>query len=273
MNKSIYLWGTEKQTGKTSVARATVTILNGDEFDNFGKYESTLNNEMQYNDHDIPAAALYNAVLLDEAMPKDSRKSYGLIKQVLTSDTCKYNQKFGAITRIPAKRFYFCTSNDDIGDFVQDASERRFYAIKMDKVPEQISFDEIYNVWKEFCIHAEPERDWQQWYNSFEYVDGLATKDMHEVINEIILRRDELFSAALGRTYITPKMVADKLFKNEPTKDQKTAVRSAMEKMFISARSESNTSYYLVNECRYKAAEIAEKSTDKVVDKNDDFPF
>ena len=273
MNKSIYLWGTEKQTGKTSVARAIVTILNGDEFDNFGKYESTLNNEMQYNDHDIPAAALYNAVLLDEAMPKDSRKSYGLIKQVLTSDTCKYNQKFGAITRIPAKRFYFCTSNDDIGDFVQDASERRFYAIKMDKVPEQISFEEIYSIWKEFCIHAEPERDWQQWYNSFEYVDGLATKDMHEVINEIILRRDELFSPALGRTYITPKMVADKLFKNEPTKDQKTAVRSAMEKMFISARSESNTSYYLVNECRYKAAEIAEKLTDKVVDKNDDFPF
>ena len=144
MNKSIYLWGTEKQTGKTSVARPIVTILNGDEFDNFGKYESTLNNEMQYNDHDIPAAALYNAVLLDEAMPKDSRKSYGLIKQVLTSDTCKYNQKFGAITRIPAKRFYFCTSNDDIGDFVQDASERRFYAIKMDKVAEQISVEEIY---------------------------------------------------------------------------------------------------------------------------------
>ena len=277
MNKSIYLWGTTKQTGKTSIARAIVTILNGDVFDNFGKYESTLNNEMQYNDHDIPAAALYNAVLLDEAMPKDSRKSYGLIKQVLTSDVCKYNQKYGAITRIPAKRYYFCTSNDDIGDFVQDASERRFYAIKMDSVPEQISFEEIYNVWKEFCINAEPERNWQIWYNSFSFVDGMATKDMHEVINEIIIKRDDLFMTMSGKPYITSKSVADRIFKNEPTKEQKTAVRSAMENLFGAYRNKSNTSLYSISECRQKANEIAEAIVSNNVDNNDDgdgdFPF
>ena len=274
LNKAIYLWGKEKQTGKTSVARAIVTILNGDIFNNFGKYESTLNNEMQYNDHDIPAAALYNAVLLDEAMPKDSRKSYGLIKQVMTSDVCKYNQKFGAITRIPAKRYYFCTSNDDISDFIQDESERRFYAIKMSNTPKQISFDEIYNIWREFCVNAEPEEDWQRWYNSFDYVAGLATKDTNEVIDEIILKREDIFPTLAGKPYVTSKSVADRIFKNEPTKDQKAAVRSAMEKLFQSCRSESNPSYYSISDCRQRANEIAERFSEIKQSKDDgDFPF
>ena len=58
MNKSIYIWSEEKQTGKTTIARAIVSVLNGEEsMDNAGKYESTLAKEMQYNVHDIPLAA------------------------------------------------------------------------------------------------------------------------------------------------------------------------------------------------------------------------
>lgn len=256
MNKSIYLWGSEKQTGKTTIARAVVTILNGDEFDNFGKYESTLSTEMQYNDHDVPAGALYNAVILDESMPKDASKSYGGIKQMLTSNSCKYNQKYGLIKRIPCKRFYFCTSNEDVIDFVQDMDERRFYAIRMTRKPKQLSFDEIYQIWSDFCINAEPESDWQAWYNSFEYVEGVAMRDMDEAMNEIILRKDEIFATG-SKTYITAKQVANMIYKNEPNTTQKATVRSAMEKMFGECRVPSNMSNYRVIDCWNKATDLS----------------
>ena len=250
LNKNIYLWGTAKGTGKTTVARSIVTILNGDEFGNFGKYESTFNTEMAYNDHDLPLAALYNAVLLDESMPKDTKKSYGSIKRVLTSGTHNYNPKFRQIINIKCKRFYFCTSNEDIADFVQDATERRFFAINVERKPEQISFEEIYQIWFDFCTNAVPEEDWQIWYNSFDFVDGLALKDMNEIKNEIILRKSELFSTLQGAgTYFTIKQLASQLFKNEPTREQKKSVAYAVTEMFSDCKCKSNKALFSKSMC------------------------
>lgn len=255
MNKNIYLWSKAKQTGKTTIARAIVTILNGDKFDNYGKYESTLGTEMSYNAHDLPLAALYNAVLLDEAMPKDTKKSYGSIKRILTSSSCNYNPKFRQVINIKCKRFYFFTSNDDIIDFVQDDSERRFFAINIESKPIQNSFDDIYNLWLQFCINAEPESDWQKWYDSFDFVDGLATKDCNEIKNEIILNQNIYFGIEKG-TYTTVKKIADQLFKNEPTREQKKSVGEAMNELFSTCRLESNKAYYSISMCRQKASSI-----------------
>ena len=270
MNKNIYIWGTAKQTGKTTIARAIVTILNGDKFDHYGKYESTFSTEMAFNDHDLPLAALYNSVLLDEAMPKDTKKSYGSIKRILTSSSCNYNPKFRQVINIKCKRFYFCTSNEDIIDFVQDASERRFFAINMEKKPPQVSFEDIYSLWLQFCTNAQPEDDWQIWYDSFDFVDGLATKDCNEIKNEILLNSDALFNITKG-TYTTVKKIASELFKNEPTREQKKSVGDAMGELFSSCRLESNKSYYSVSMCRQRA----QNDENLIVDENDmnEVPF
>lgn len=279
MNKSIYLWGHEKQTGKTTIARAIVTILNGDKFDNFGRYESSLKAELQYNDHELPLSAYCNAVLLDEAMPKDTSKTYGQMKQALTSNTSRYNQKYKAIKTIPVKRYYFCTSNEPATDFIQDKNERRFYVIEMNKKPKQISFKEIYNIWKDFCINAEPEDDWQEWYNSFDFADGAGTRDMNEVINELILRREEFFPD--GKTYVTPVQIARLIYKNEPSISQKQAVRSAMEEIFNDFRVASNPSNYRTSDCYSKALELynelsfEDRESGKIIEKEveNDLPF
>lgn len=255
LNKDIYIWGSAKQTGKTTIARAIVTILNGDEFDHYGKYESTFSTEMSFNDHDLPLAALYNAVLLDEAMPKDSKKSYGTIKRILTSSSCNYNPKFRQVINIKCKRFYFCTSNDDIIDFIQDDKERRFIAINMENKPEQVSFDDIYSLWLQFCVNATPEDDWQKWYDSFDFVDGLATKDRNEVENEILLNADIIFAPIRG-TYTTVKKVASDLFKNEPTREQKKSVSEAMKILFPGCRLDSNPAYYSISMCRQNLPSI-----------------
>ena len=201
-------------------------------------------------------AAQYNCVILDEAMPKDSRKSYGRVKSMMTSNSCTYNQKFGRIITVEAKRYYIYTSNDDISEFVQDSSERRFIQINMERVPKKTSFENIYDYWKEFAQNCEPEENWQEWYDSFDFVDGLATKDMEEVINEMILQKEAIFGVG-GVTYTTPKQVADKLFKNEPNRGQKASVKSAMEKLFAECRTTSNASYYKMAMCYDIVVELA----------------
>lgn len=274
LNKNIYLWGKSKGTGKTTIARSIITILNGDSFDHFGKYESTFSTEMAYNDHDLPLAALYNAVLLDESMPKDTKKSYGSIKRVLTSNSHNYNPKFRQIINVKCKRFYLLTSNDDITDFVQDTKERRFFSIKIENKPLQLSFDEIYSTWYDFCTNATPEDNWQEWYNSFEYVDGLESKDIQEMKTEIILRRDELFNSMMG-TYLTIKKISGLLYKNEPTREQKKAVTEAMNDMLGDCRSKSNKALFSVALCRERLMELSDAMTDDDTDSEmiKDLPF
>ena len=261
LNKSIYLWGKKKGTGKTTVGRAIITILNGDKWGNYGTYESTLNKEMGYNDHDLPLAALYNCVFLDETVPKDSRKSYGGVKRMLTSNSFNYNPKFRQVLTIPCKRLYIFTSNDDIAEFIQDESERRFVSIEIDRSPYQLTFDEIYDIWKEFAVNCSPEDDWKEWYDSFALVNGLEKLNIDEVKNELFLRKDELFSTINSAgSYFTIKSLANALFKNEPTREQRHSVKSAVVELFHDCKTKSNDALYSKTLCRERLLDIeAEK--------------
>lgn len=239
-NKELYLYGETKQTGKTTFARALATALNADKFDNFGKYESSFAKEMGFNEHDLPLACIYNCTILDEAMPKDSRKSYGPLKSMFTSNSYNYNPKFRQVINVPARRNYICTSNDDIVKFVQDRFERRFYAIKFDKKPKQISFPEIYDIILRFCIHATPLMDWQEWYNSFDFVAGVAEEDKNIVSTEII----NLEGFFEQRTTFTIKQLANALFKNEPTREQYESVKTAINELAPNCTYPSNPYSY-----------------------------
>jgi hypothetical protein len=132
---------------------------------------------------------------------------------------------------------------------VQDEKERRLIAIHSKSKPIQISFEEVYQLWFDFCTNCTPEPNWQKWYRSFELVDGLATKDLTEIKNEILLNYNSIFGVDKG-TYTTVKKVASELFKNEPTREQKKSVGQAMEELFKSARLESNKAYYTISICR-----------------------
>ena len=228
-NKALYFFGSQKQTGKTTLAHAIATVLNADEFNNFGKYESSFAKEMGFNDHDLPLACQWNCVTLDEAMPKDSKKSYGNVKAMFTSKSFNYNPKFRQVVTIPAKRNYILTSNDDIKDFIQDNKERRFYAINFNRKPLQLSFDDIYDIIKDFCINAQPPNDitLQEWYDSFPFFSGVAEKAMEEAMSEILHNYD--YFSFLKDYSVSVKNIADKLYKNEPTREQKKAVEEALE--------------------------------------------
>lgn len=241
LNKSLYIWGEKKKTGKTTFARALATCLNGDVFDNFGKYESNFATENQFNDHDLPRACVYNCIILDEAMPRDTKKSYGTLKTLITSNSVNYNPKFRQVITLPARRNYIFTSNDDIADYVQDESERRFYAIHFENEPKQLSFDKIYEAVKDFVQQCTPreEMSTQKWYDCFGSVDGIQRKEIEALKNEFIIN-----SGYFEGTATTALNVARTFYKGEPNREQRKAVEKAMQEMFGDLVYSSNTLMY-----------------------------
>jgi len=230
LNKSLYLHSQKKKTGKTTIARALASVLNGEQTLIDGtKYESSFNQELQIGNHDLPKASQYNCVILDEAMPKDSRKSYGRVKSMLTSNSCVYNQKYGKIMTVKAERHYLYTSNDDISEFVQDDSERRFIQIKMMQIPQQLSFEKIYSIWLEFAQNCEPEKDWQSWYDSFADVYGIESKDVNFFKDEILSNSSVLNSITANPGYtVTLKFFADLLITGKSTRDERKMLQTAL---------------------------------------------
>lgn len=233
LNKSLYLFSGKKKTGKTTVARAIASVLNGEtSLIDATKYESSFNQELQIGNHDLPMAAQYNCVILDEAMPKDSRKSYGRVKSMMTSNSCTYNQKYGKIITVKTKRYYIYTSNDDISDFVQDSSERRFIQINMERVPQKLSFEKIYDYWKEFAQNCEPEENWQEWYDSFEDVVGIEQKDISGFKDELLSNGAILQAIKNTTSYtITLKFFSDLMIVGKPTRDERKFLKKALEEV------------------------------------------
>ena len=233
LNKSLYLFSGKKKTGKTTVARAIASVLNGEtSLIDATKYESSFNQELQIGNHDLPMAAQYNCVILDEAMPKDSRKSYGRVKSMMTSNSCTYNQKYGRIITVEAKRYYIYTSNDDISEFVQDSSERRFIQINMEREPKKISFEKIYDYWKEFAQHCEPEENWQDWYDSFADVIGIERKDISS-FKDILLSNGSILQSIKSTTdyTITLKFFSDLMIVGKPTREERKSLKKALEEV------------------------------------------
>ncbi len=235
LNKCLYFWSKQKETGKTSIARAIISVLNGeDNINNISLYESTLSTELQFSTHDLPIAAQANAVLLDEAMPNDTKKIYGQLKSVITSRGCKYNPKFNNIIHLDCRRNYFFTSNEDVGDYIKDDNDRRFIVVNNEIKPKYLTFDEIFNIWKDFCIHATPRLPFPEWYNQFNFVDGILTKDKKETIANIVnndyilkdLEDSTAYQISIGFFY-------KRLSNSEtPSRDVKKIIRIACEELF-----------------------------------------
>ncbi len=238
LNKSLYLFSEKKMTGKTSIARTIASILNGGKSVIDGaQFESSFNVELQMNSHDLPACCKYNCVILDEAMPRDARKTYGRVKSMLTTNNVTYNQKYGSIKQLEAKRRYIFTSNEDISKIIQDESERRFIQIKMNSTPERLNDNEIYNLFLKFAVNCEPEKDIQKWYNSFDTIAGVERADK-EYYKSSILSCDNLYNLVNAdfdnskNRYFALRFFVGLYIIGKPTRDERDILESAIIELF-----------------------------------------
>ena len=185
LNKALYFWGKGKGTGKTTIAATIVSILNGekDHF-NIRNYKSTLAQELQFQTFVAPMICSCRAVLLDEAMPKDSSKSYDTLKERITADGAKVRFIHKNQVDLAAKANYVFGSNHPLSYFVQDESERRFLEFHIEKKFKELTYSEIYNLFLHFIQQCKREKDWQVWYDEMAKdteVKGLESRNINDI--------------------------------------------------------------------------------------------
>lgn len=190
LNKAVYIWGAGKGTGKTTISATIVSILNGekDHF-NIRQYKSTLPQELGFADHVAPLICSSRAVLLDEAMPKDSSKSYDTFKDRITSDGAKIRFVYKNQIDVFAKANYWLSSNHPLKVFVQDKSERRFFEIEINKKYKNLTYKEIYDIFLQFIQQCKRTKEWQAWYDEMSEdteVKGIESQNADDFISYFI---------------------------------------------------------------------------------------
>jgi len=184
-NKGLFFWGETKGVGKTTIASTIVSILNGEkDINNIRKYKSSLAQELQYVQHIAPLICSARAVLLDEAIPHDSSKSYGNLKDRMTSDGAKVRFVFKNQIDVKAKPNYVFISNDPLEYFIQDKSERRFFEFRIEEKRKKLSYDEIYNLFLKFIQQCKREKDWLEWSDFMATdteVKGIESRNIEDV--------------------------------------------------------------------------------------------
>lgn len=196
MNRALYMWSSEKMTGKTTVAKIVAGILNGwrtwqEVTRNAGGYMSDIPCELQFGTFDRPKGTRNTCVVMDEAFAgKTTAKYYGKFKTAITSDVCDVQVKFGGTYPVKCTRNYIFTSNNDIASVVADESERRMMVIKTGK-PQQLPYTEIFELWRDFIVNAPDEEDVAAWY----------MRTAQTVKGERGIQREDIASAFLSEDF------------------------------------------------------------------------
>lgn len=195
--RSLYMWSAEKMTGKTTVARVVAGVLNGlVTWRDIQRAQimSDIPTELQFERFARPKGTRYACVVMDEAFTggKSTAKYYGKFKAALTSDSCQVEVKNGERFDVQCWRNYIFTSNDDISTIVADESERRIFAIEMQR-PEQTDYDRLVELWRDYIVNAPEEADTAKWYRD----------TMPQVKGEVGVTIDDLVSAFTSPDFLS----------------------------------------------------------------------
>jgi hypothetical protein len=99
-------------------------------------------------------------------------------------------------------------------------------------MPKKVSFEKIYDYWKEFAQNCEPEENWQEWYDSFEDVVGIERKDISGFKDELLSNGAILQAIKNTTNYtITLKFFSDLMIVGKPTRDERKFLKKALEEV------------------------------------------
>jgi hypothetical protein len=99
-------------------------------------------------------------------------------------------------------------------------------------MPKKVSFEKIYDYWKEFAQHCEPEENWQDWYDSFADVVGIERKDISGFKDELLSNGAILQAIKNNSNYtITLKFFSDIMIIGKPTREERKSLKKALEEV------------------------------------------
>lgn len=201
LRRMLYIWGSEKMTGKTTTATMLVSLLNGDTDENhISQYSTNLSNEMQIKSFAVPKISECNVCLMDECFYADMGKTYADFKRFITSSNGRARLPFGQEFEWQGQPNYIATSNEPLQKFIKDWNDRRYLSVEFKTKPKkQMTFEAIKKMWLDFVLNSERTKEWKQWNDDLA-PDTEEKGDRQEVADdlEIELRKLVMLERALS---------------------------------------------------------------------------
>ncbi len=156
LRRMLYVWGKKKKTGKTTLAKALVCVLNGSEdMDRYAYFTTTLQTEMQIKGFAVPKIAECRCAMMDECFFNDMSKVYADFKKLITGRDGSARLPYGQEFTWQGLPNYIATSNEPLVNFIKDWNDRRYLSINLESEPAQKMTDsEVLELVKDYCVNA-----------------------------------------------------------------------------------------------------------------------
>lgn len=164
LRRILYFWSEKNKTGKSTCANALTCILNGDtDTTHITEYSSTLAKELGVESLSVPLVASVRCCALDEAFFADMSRMYARLKQHITSTGGKARLPYSQEFDWHGTPNYVASSNDSASKIVADFQDRRYLEIEFKQPSVKLSFEDIFELWRLFCVNSSKEKDWSVW--------------------------------------------------------------------------------------------------------------
>ena len=212
LRRMLYLWGRTKKTGKTTLAKALVCVLNGSEdMEEYTKFATDLQTEMQIKTFSVPKIAECRCAMMDECFFADMSKVYADFKKMITERDGSARLPYGQEFQWKGLPNYISTSNEPLVALIKDWNDRRYLSINFESEPRQNMTDgEVIELVKEYCVNA-PDIDFHEWAAEL-YKKANEKGEKTERAEEFALemQKEEFLSYIKNATYIAGnKFAAD----------------------------------------------------------------
>lgn len=156
LRRMLYVWGKKKKTGKTTLAKALVCVLNGSEdMERYAYFTTTLQTEMQIKGFAVPKIAECRCAMMDECFFNDMSKVYADFKKLITGRDGSARLPYGQEFTWQGLPNYIATSNEPLVNFIKDWNDRRYLSINLESEPAQKMTDgEVLELVKDYCVNA-----------------------------------------------------------------------------------------------------------------------
>ena len=204
LRRMLYLWGRTKKTGKTTLAKALVCVLNGSEdMEEYTKFATDLQTEMQIKTFSVPKIAEARCAMMDECFFADMSKVYADFKKMITERDGSARLPYGQEFQWKGLPNYISTSNEPLVAFIKDWNDRRYLSINFESEPKETMTDEeVIALVKEYCVNA-PDIDFHEWAAEL-YKKANEKGEKTELAEEFALemQKEEFLSYIKNATYI-----------------------------------------------------------------------
>lgn len=204
LRRMLYVWGKRKKTGKTTLAKSLVCVLNGSEdMERYAYFTTTLQTEMQIKGFAVPKIAECRCAMMDECFFFDMSKSYSDFKKLITGRDGSARLPYGQEFTWQGLPNYIATSNEPLVNFIKDWNDRRYLSINLESEPAQKMTDsEVLELVKDYCVNA-PDIDFHDFADDiFDASDERGEKTERADEFALDMQKEEFLSYINNANYV-----------------------------------------------------------------------